>query len=183
MDIGLQQDKKNEIYQKTEPPYEDLFDPAEEYILTLLLVPWMKMVEVDKSIYGKVELVEESRQLDSVYFRKLQALHQESVSKKDESIVPEVSPLPQPDVLREAQLLSEVPEEYRGWSLHDLIRNGLELEQFRLFLEEHSAVYVCCSSVISALKMPIVFYGSFGYVRVTGLQSIHFFENDMYALK
>ncbi|XP_044863874.1 regulator of G-protein signaling 22 isoform X4 [Mauremys mutica] len=140
MDIGLQQDKKNEIYQKIEPPYEDLFDPAEEYILTLLLVPWMKMVEVDKSIYGKVELVEESRQLDSVYFRKLQALHQESVSKKDESIVPEVSPLPQPDVLREAQLLSEVPEEYRGCSLHDLIRNGLELEQFRLFLEEHSAV-------------------------------------------
>uniref|UniRef100_A0A8C0GKZ8 Regulator of G protein signaling 22 n=1 Tax=Chelonoidis abingdonii TaxID=106734 RepID=A0A8C0GKZ8_CHEAB len=140
MDIGLQQDKKNEIYQKIEPPYEDLFDPAEEYILTLLLVPWMKMVEVDKSIYGKVELVEESRQLDSVYFRKLQALHQESVSKKDESIAPEVTPLPQPDVLREAQLLSEVREEYRGCSLHDLIRNGLELEQFRLFLEEHSAV-------------------------------------------
>uniref|UniRef100_A0A8C3FL64 Regulator of G protein signaling 22 n=1 Tax=Chrysemys picta bellii TaxID=8478 RepID=A0A8C3FL64_CHRPI len=139
-DIGLQQDKKNEIYQKIEPPYEDLFDPAEEYILTLLLVPWMKMVEVDKSIYGKVELVEESRQLDSVYFRKLQALHQESVSKKDESVAPEVSPLPQPDVFREAQLLTEVPEEYRGCSLHDLIRNGLELEQFRLFLEEHSAV-------------------------------------------
>ncbi|EMP39378.1 Regulator of G-protein signaling 22 [Chelonia mydas] len=140
MDIGLQQDKKNEIYQKIEPPYEDLFDPAEEYILTLLLVPWMKMVEVDKCIYGKVELVEESRQLDSAYFRKLQSLHQESVSKKDESVAPEVSPLPQADVLREAQLLSEVPEEYRGCSLHDLIRNGLELEQFRLFLEEHSAV-------------------------------------------
>ncbi|CAM5089163.1 unnamed protein product [Eretmochelys imbricata] len=140
MDIGLQQDKKNEIYQKIEPPYEDLFDPAEEYILTLLLVPWMKMVEVDKCIYGKVELVEESRQLDSVYFRKLQPLHQESVSKKDESVAPEVSPLPQPDVLREGQVLSEVPEEYRDCSLHDLIHNGLELEQFRLFLEEHSAV-------------------------------------------
>lgn len=28
--------------------------------------------------------MEETRQLDSVYFRKLQALHQESVSKKDE---------------------------------------------------------------------------------------------------
>ncbi|XP_025040108.1 regulator of G-protein signaling 22 isoform X2 [Pelodiscus sinensis] len=140
MDIGLQQDKKNEIYQKTEPPYEDLFDPAEEYILTLLLVPWMKMVEVDKCIYGKVELVEESRQLDSVYFRKLQALHQESVSKKDESVAPEVSPLSQPSVLSKAQLLSEVPEDYRGCHLHDLLRNGLELEQFRLFLEEHSAV-------------------------------------------
>uniref|UniRef100_A0A8C8RZX5 Regulator of G protein signaling 22 n=1 Tax=Pelusios castaneus TaxID=367368 RepID=A0A8C8RZX5_9SAUR len=140
MDIGLQQSKKNEIYQQIEPPFEDLFDPAEEYILTLLLVPWMKMVEVDKSIYGKVELVEESRQLDSVYFRKLQALHQESVSKKDEGVAPEVSPLPQPDVLKETQLLSEVPEEYRGCGLHDLIHNGLKLEQFRLFLEEHSAV-------------------------------------------
>jgi len=31
-----------------------------------------------------VELVEETRQLDSVYFTKLQALHQESGSKKDE---------------------------------------------------------------------------------------------------
>lgn len=28
--------------------------------------------------------MEETRQLDSVYFRKLQALHQESGSKKDE---------------------------------------------------------------------------------------------------
>ncbi|XP_074841537.1 regulator of G-protein signaling 22 [Carettochelys insculpta] len=140
MDIGLQQDKKNKIYQKTEPPYEDLFDPAEEYILTLLLVPWMQMLEKDKCSYRKVELVEESRQLDSLYFRKLQALHQESVSKKDESFAPEVSPLPQPNVLREAQLLSEVPEEYRGCCLRDLICNRLELEQFRLFLEEHSAV-------------------------------------------
>uniref|UniRef100_A0A674HZ60 Regulator of G protein signaling 22 n=1 Tax=Terrapene triunguis TaxID=2587831 RepID=A0A674HZ60_9SAUR len=135
MDIGLQQDKKNEIYQKIEPPYEDLFDPAEEYILTLLLVPWMKMVEVDKSIYGKVELVEESRQLDSVYFRKLQALHQESVSKKDEV-------RQAPTNKNKLDFYLRVPEEYRGCSLHDLIRNGLELEQFRLFLEEHSAVYV-----------------------------------------
>uniref|UniRef100_A0A674HZ87 Regulator of G protein signaling 22 n=1 Tax=Terrapene triunguis TaxID=2587831 RepID=A0A674HZ87_9SAUR len=144
MDIGLQQDKKNEIYQKIEPPYEDLFDPAEEYILTLLLVPWMKMVEVDKSIYGKVELVEESRQLDSVYFRKLQALHQESVSKKDEVRQAPTNKNKLDFYLRGltlyVSLLTEVPEEYRGCSLHDLIRNGLELEQFRLFLEEHSAV-------------------------------------------
>ncbi|GAB0181924.1 regulator of G-protein signaling 22 [Grus japonensis] len=84
MDIGLHQSKKNMIYQKIDPAFEDLFDPAEEYILTILLEPWMKMVEADKYTYGKVELVEETRQLDSVYFRKLQALHQESGSKQDE---------------------------------------------------------------------------------------------------
>uniref|UniRef100_A0A493TTC9 Regulator of G protein signaling 22 n=1 Tax=Anas platyrhynchos platyrhynchos TaxID=8840 RepID=A0A493TTC9_ANAPP len=77
MDIGLHQRKKNMIYQKIDPAFEDLFDLAEEYILILLLEPWMKMVEADKYSYGKVELVEETRQLDSVYFRKLQALHQE----------------------------------------------------------------------------------------------------------
>lgn len=54
MDIGLQQNKKYEIYQKMEPPFEDLFDSAEEYVLTLLLEPWMKMVEVDKCIYEEV---------------------------------------------------------------------------------------------------------------------------------
>lgn len=54
MDIGLHQSKKNIIYQKIDPAFEDLFDPAEEYILTVLLEPWMKMVEADKHTYGKV---------------------------------------------------------------------------------------------------------------------------------
>ncbi|XP_019406774.1 PREDICTED: regulator of G-protein signaling 22 isoform X5 [Crocodylus porosus] len=140
MGIGLQQNKKYEIYQKMEPPFEDLFDSAEEYILTLLLEPWMKMVEVDKCIYEEVELVEETRQLDSVYFRKLQALHQESVSKKDEGAVPEASLLPGPDILKEEQLLSQVPDECTGSILRDLLRNKLKLEQFRLFLEENFAI-------------------------------------------
>uniref|UniRef100_A0A8C3RF51 Regulator of G protein signaling 22 n=1 Tax=Cyanoderma ruficeps TaxID=181631 RepID=A0A8C3RF51_9PASS len=84
MDIGLHQNKKNMIYHKIDPAFEDLFDPAEEHILTILLEPWMKMVEADKYTYRKVELVEETQQLDSVYFRELQALHQVSSSKKDE---------------------------------------------------------------------------------------------------
>lgn len=54
MDIGLHQSKKNVIYQKIDPAFEDLFDLAEEYILTVLLEPWMKMVEADKYTYGKV---------------------------------------------------------------------------------------------------------------------------------
>ncbi|XP_053915959.1 regulator of G-protein signaling 22 isoform X7 [Cuculus canorus] len=84
MDIGLHQSKKTMIYQNIDPAFEDLFDSAEEHILTVLLEAWMKMMELDKYTYGKVELVEETRQLDSVYFRKLQALHRESGSKMDE---------------------------------------------------------------------------------------------------
>lgn len=54
MDIGLHQNKKNMIYQKIDPAFEDLFDLAEEHILTILQEPWMKMVEEDKYTYSKV---------------------------------------------------------------------------------------------------------------------------------
>uniref|UniRef100_A0A8B9DCB4 Regulator of G protein signaling 22 n=1 Tax=Anser cygnoides TaxID=8845 RepID=A0A8B9DCB4_ANSCY len=139
MDIGLHQSKKNMIYQKIDPAFEDLFDLAEEYILILLLEPWMKMVEADRYTYGKVELVEETRQLDSVYFRKLQALHQESVSKKDESTVADTGLPSCPDVLKEAQNLCQVPKESAGSNLYDLIHDKQKLEQFWVFLNEHSA--------------------------------------------
>ncbi|KAM9235893.1 regulator of G-protein signaling 22 [Leptosomus discolor] len=139
MDIGLHQSKKNMIYQKIDPAFEDLFDPAEEYILTVLLEPWMKMVEADKYTYGKVELVEETRQLDSVYFRKLQALHQESGSKKDESTVAATGLPSCPDVLKEDQHLRQDPKELSGLNLSDVIHDKEKLEQFWAFLNDHSA--------------------------------------------
>ncbi|NXE07448.1 RGS22 protein, partial [Lophotis ruficrista] len=139
MDIGLHQSKKNMIYQNIDPAFEDLFDPAEEYILTVLLEPWMKMVEADKYTYGKVELVEETRQLDSMYFRKLQALHQESGSKKDESTAADTGLPSCPDALKEDQHLHQVPKEFAGPNLSDLIRDKEKLEHFWAFLNEHSA--------------------------------------------
>ncbi|XP_032078874.1 regulator of G-protein signaling 22 isoform X2 [Thamnophis elegans] len=139
MDIGIEQPTKNEIYKRIDPPFEDLFDPAEEYILTLLLVPWMKMIEEDRETYGKVELVEEIRQLDSVYFKKLKALHAEGISKKDEALAVE-------DVLKRSESIRLVDsieqdflEGFKSYSITKLINNRTELEQFRIFLEEQSA--------------------------------------------
>uniref|UniRef100_A0A8D2L3N3 Regulator of G protein signaling 22 n=1 Tax=Varanus komodoensis TaxID=61221 RepID=A0A8D2L3N3_VARKO len=123
MNIGLQQSAKNEIYNKIDPPFEDLFDPAEEYILTLLLVPWMKMIEQDRDTLGKVGLVEETRQLDSVYFRKLQAMHEERISKKSE--------------VRGAPINKN--KLFIFAYITDLLNDRLNLEQFRLFLERQSA--------------------------------------------
>ncbi|XP_065525221.1 regulator of G-protein signaling 22 [Lathamus discolor] len=139
MDIGLHQRKRNMIYQKIDPAFEDLFDPAEEYILTVLIEPWMKMMEEDKYTYGKVELVEETRQLDSMYFRKLQALHQESGSKKDESTVADTGLPSCPDALKEDEHLCQVPKELTGPNLSDLIHDKEKLEHFWAFLNEHSA--------------------------------------------
>ncbi|KAG2465047.1 RGS22 protein, partial [Polypterus senegalus] len=80
MDIAIDLESQYTMYQKLDPPFEDLFDIAEEYILTMLLIPWMQMLESDKTNFKKVELMEETRYLDSVYYRKLQALRQKSAS-------------------------------------------------------------------------------------------------------
>ncbi|XP_072630121.1 regulator of G-protein signaling 22 isoform X15 [Canis lupus baileyi] len=141
LDIGLQQEKKKEIYMKIQPPFEDLFDTAEEYILLLLLEPWAKMVKLDQVAFGKVELVEDTRQLDSTYFRKLQALHKETFSKKAEDTTCEIgtgiSRLP--EVSKKTEYWSNVPEEYRHFNFNDLLNNKLEFEHFRQFLEAHSS--------------------------------------------
>uniref|UniRef100_A0A670Z8X7 Regulator of G protein signaling 22 n=1 Tax=Pseudonaja textilis TaxID=8673 RepID=A0A670Z8X7_PSETE len=76
MAIGIEQTTKNEIYRRIDPPFEDLFDPAEEYILTLLLVPWMKMIEEDRETYGKALAVEEVLQ-KSESIRLVESIEQE----------------------------------------------------------------------------------------------------------
>ncbi|XP_012578379.1 PREDICTED: regulator of G-protein signaling 22 [Condylura cristata] len=140
-DIGLQKEKKKEIYMKIQPPFEDLFDTAEEYILLLLLEPWTMMVKSDQLAYRKVELVEEIRQLDSTYFRKLQALHKETFSKKAEDSTGETGTgIPShPDLSKQTEYWNNVPAEYKHFNFNDLLNNKLEFEHFRQFLEAHSS--------------------------------------------
>ncbi|XP_054564593.1 regulator of G-protein signaling 22 isoform X2 [Eptesicus fuscus] len=141
LDIGLQQQKKREIYMKIQPPFEDLFDTAEEYILLLLLEPWTKMVQLDQLAYRQVKLVEETRQLDSIYFRKLQALHKETVFKKAEDATSEIGLgiSPHPAISKSTEYWSIVPAEYKNFNFNKLLNNKLEFEHFRQFLEAYSA--------------------------------------------
>ncbi|XP_023555724.1 regulator of G-protein signaling 22 isoform X1 [Octodon degus] len=141
LDIGLQQEKKKEIYMKIHPPFEDLFDTAEEYILLILLQPWMKMVKSDQVTYRKVEQVEESRQLDSTCLRKLQALYKESLPKKAGDATGETGTgiLSLPDVSKQTENWNNVPDEYKHFNFNDLLNNKLEFEHFRQFLGAHSS--------------------------------------------
>lgn len=75
MDIGLHQGKKNMIYQKIDPAFEDLFDPAEEYILTVLLEPWMKMMEADRYTYGEVTDLDDTMKNSYVREENHKSLH------------------------------------------------------------------------------------------------------------
>lgn len=54
LDVGLLPEEKKDIYMKIQPPFEDLFDTAEEFILLNLLEPWTQMVMSDQVSYRKV---------------------------------------------------------------------------------------------------------------------------------
>ncbi|XP_011243676.1 regulator of G-protein signaling 22 isoform X2 [Mus musculus] len=139
-DIGLHQEGKKDIYMKIQPPFEDLFDTAEEFILLSLLEPWTQMVMSDKMAYKKVELQEETRQLDSACFRKLHALHKETISKKAEDTTGyAMAKLSLSDVSKQTEYWLNVPEGYKHFTFTDLLNNKLEFEHFRQFLESHSS--------------------------------------------
>ncbi|VTJ66481.1 Hypothetical predicted protein [Marmota monax] len=90
---------------------------------------------------AQVELVEETRQLDSSCFRKLRALHKETLHKKDEGTTGETgtSVLSLSNVYKETEYWNNVPEEYKHFRFNDLLNNKLEFEHFRQFLEAHSS--------------------------------------------
>ena len=47
---------RDQIYHEVEPPFEELFDEAEEYILEILVIPWAGMKTSDKMLYDKVTI-------------------------------------------------------------------------------------------------------------------------------
>ncbi|XP_051791810.1 regulator of G-protein signaling 22 isoform X1 [Erpetoichthys calabaricus] len=157
MDIAVDLDSQYTMYQKLDPPFEDLFDIAEEYILTMLLIPWMQMLESDKTNFKKqVELMEETRYLDSVYYRKLQALRQKNTSlQKQVSSTPEPS-LSESPALSGRSLWGDVPEQFRNVNLNTLLRNRTELEHFSNFLPdgEPSMDLRCWMDIEQYRRMP-----------------------------
>ena len=56
-DIGLSMAVRKQIRTVINPPFDELFDPAEEYVLKLLIVPWNKMLGMDKESYNRVRFL------------------------------------------------------------------------------------------------------------------------------
>uniref|UniRef100_A0A8C2MZ22 Regulator of G-protein signalling 22 n=1 Tax=Cricetulus griseus TaxID=10029 RepID=A0A8C2MZ22_CRIGR len=56
LDIGLDPEERKDIYLRIQPPFEDLFDTAEEYILLILLEPWTQMVMSDQVAYAQIQM-------------------------------------------------------------------------------------------------------------------------------
>ncbi|XP_060679974.1 regulator of G-protein signaling 22-like [Hemiscyllium ocellatum] len=147
-DVEIGVENKKIIYQELEPPFEELFDDVELYVLILLLVPWMHMIEMDMSKFRKVELIKETRHLDSIYYKKLEKL-QKSLFPNEviNSVLPKQFILPArsislvhtSDNVKGSNYWQTVPEEFCNYTLDALVRNRLELENFQAFLRENLA--------------------------------------------
>uniref|UniRef100_UPI00398E5859 regulator of G-protein signaling 22-like n=1 Tax=Pristiophorus japonicus TaxID=55135 RepID=UPI00398E5859 len=139
-DVDVDTENKKSIFQKLEPPFEELFDEVEMHTLILLLVPWMRMIEMDRTTYNKVALIEEIRYLDSIYDKKLQELQRKIFPNEDFPL-----PIRSADQVQIAEdhkdlnYWQKVPEEFQNYTLDILIHNRLELENFQAFLGENFA--------------------------------------------
>ena len=46
---------QNDIHYRLDPPYEELFDLAEEYVLTVLFDAWTQTLSIDLTTFDKVK--------------------------------------------------------------------------------------------------------------------------------
>ena len=47
---------RDKVFQKIDPPYEELFDPVEEYVLSVLYEAWTYSLSEDIATFDKVLL-------------------------------------------------------------------------------------------------------------------------------
>ncbi|XP_071836453.1 regulator of G-protein signaling 22-like isoform X2 [Apostichopus japonicus] len=156
--INCPQSIKSQVYREAIPPFEELFDGAEEHIFQVLVTPWSTMKELDKGLYDKIQLTEEERQLEGVTSRHLQKLqrrlNRERMFTPDFQVDSEDE-----EAKREAYytaLADKIPPEYSDFDFNKLIHNRLELENFRNFLDDNYALMdlLCWLDIESFRRTP-----------------------------
>ncbi|XP_078317128.1 regulator of G-protein signaling 22-like isoform X5 [Crassostrea virginica] len=152
--IGCSHEVRCQIYRALQPPFEDLFDEAEEYSLSVLFVAWTQMINVDMKTYGKVELIEVKKHLEtrSKYVLNLQR----KGLIKQRVLTPEDPMEGYEDPVYDETLLEKIPEEFRDFTLEKLVHNRIEVENFKLFLAENYASMdlLCWMDIEHFRRMP-----------------------------
>ncbi|XP_048881920.1 regulator of G-protein signaling 22 isoform X2 [Brienomyrus brachyistius] len=156
MSIGAGEDCRRLVYAGLSPPFEELFDQAEEHVLTVLREPWRLLVAEEACAFKRVGLQKETRYVDTPHYRKLQALHRKYQSRLKQSTLEENQPPSQEPVLKDPDLWEKVPEEFRRYRFGSILRHRLEIQHFQSFLEENSAIMdlACWLDVEQLRKIP-----------------------------
>nr|XP_033790547.1 regulator of G-protein signaling 22 isoform X2 [Geotrypetes seraphini] len=113
MDTGVVKSVKSEIYHRLDPPFDDLFDSAEDSALTLLLNAWTELTKLDSRAFGQIDLEEETRQVD---MKVLLGLLKQYLRKKKESAYKTSFPFPADATLQPYSDLSLQPPLIRDFA-------------------------------------------------------------------
>uniref|UniRef100_A0A8C1UYC8 RGS domain-containing protein n=1 Tax=Cyprinus carpio TaxID=7962 RepID=A0A8C1UYC8_CYPCA len=123
MSVGLSEEDRRAVLLRLSPPFEDLFDRAEEHALRVLLEPWTLLSEKLRDAPHTVRVtITHSTLLWTV-----------------KNFSREVTAAAPAEGSRAPGLWAKVPREFRGVRLDSLLRNRMELQHFLSFLEENSA--------------------------------------------
>uniref|UniRef100_A0AAR2JWG0 RGS domain-containing protein n=1 Tax=Pygocentrus nattereri TaxID=42514 RepID=A0AAR2JWG0_PYGNA len=131
--VGLGEQCRQHIFTHLIPPFEDLFDEAEEHILYLLLEPWTILTHQDMSTFHKVAVWEEERFVEPDLYKTLQSLYTQCAQERRPPPPPPAKGAKDPDPW------AQVPHQFRRYRLGTLLRNRMELQHFLAFLEENFA--------------------------------------------
>ncbi|XP_046585614.1 LOW QUALITY PROTEIN: regulator of G-protein signaling 22-like [Haliotis rubra] len=136
-DIGCSGPIRDEIYRCLDPPYEELFDAAEEHSLAILYDAWLFNLDDDVKTYSKVELIDVKRHLET---RSKYVLHLQKRGLIKERVLTPDDPMEGfEDPVYDESLLENIPPDFRDYTLEKLIHNRIELEHFRQFLADNYA--------------------------------------------
>ncbi|XP_052256163.1 regulator of G-protein signaling 22-like isoform X3 [Dreissena polymorpha] len=148
--VSISTEATNEIRARLDPPFEDLFDAAEEHAIQVVHEAWLDMWETDQKTYNKVELIEVKRHLETkskyVIHLKKTGLIKEAISTPDIMEGYE-------DPVYDETLLANIPDEFKDYTLEKLVHNRIELEHFRNFLaENYASMDIMCWMDIEAFR-------------------------------
>lgn len=136
MSVGLSEEDRRAVLLRLSPPFEDLFDRAEEHALRVLLEPWTLLSEKLRDAPHTVAQWQEVRYAEAELFQTLQTLYTHTQSRQQQEHRTAAAPA---EGSRAPSLWAKVPREFRGVRLDSLLRNRMELQHFLSFLEENSA--------------------------------------------
>ncbi|BFY99466.1 hypothetical protein BsWGS_02506 [Bradybaena similaris] len=130
--INVSEHMKLFILDHLNPPYEDLFDRAEEKALAMLFEAYVLYMQQDAMSYCEVERTLKESRLET---RNTNILNLQKLGLiKERPLTPDDPMEGYVDPVYDDSILQMLPEEFRNWNMAKLAQNKLELEYFRQFL-------------------------------------------------
>nr|XP_021322461.1 regulator of G-protein signaling 22 [Danio rerio] len=139
MNVCVTEESRRCVLTRLSPAFEDLFDPAEEHALNILLEAWGELTHTLTDPLHTVALWQEVRYAEPELFQMLQTLYTHTQSRQQQERRPVHTPA---EGSRGQDLWAKVPLEFRRFRLDSLLQNHTELQHFLSFLEERSASVV-----------------------------------------